>query len=236
MTMRYPMRAMTVLALSISAQMLAPAPLSAAEPSAEGASEGSTRSLYMSLIRQARTDGRPRAAIAYLDDFDRQHPGDREAQLLRVNCLLDLKQVDAARAALGRIPASDRSGPAQAVRGHVLAAEGNWTQAATVYAAALQASPADALIANALGYAQLRAGQSGQGVETLRGARDLAPDDTVVRNNLILALTMTGRLGEADAMLSQVADAKEKARLRQQVAGEAARLAAAGSGSMPRGS
>jgi Flp pilus assembly protein TadD len=202
----------------------------------ETAEQGSTRSLYMALIRQARTDGRARAAIAYLDDFDRQHPDDREAQLLRVNCLLDLDQIAAARTALAHIPATDRTGPTLAMRGHVLAAEGNWKQAAVQYAAALQASPADAFVANALGYAQLRAGQSAQGIETLRGARDLAPEDAVVRNNLILALTVTGRIGEADAMLAQVSNVQEKARLRQQVAGEAARLAATGGGLGPLGS
>lgn len=222
-------------AMALALPILAPVPALAATTSADAERE-STRGLYMALIRQARADGRPRAAIAYLDDFDRQNPDDREGQLLRVNCLLDLDQVTAARAALARIPASDRSGAAQAVRGHVLAAEGNWAQAAVQYAAALQESPADAFIANALGYARLRSGQAGLAVETLRGARDLAPEDTVVRNNLILALTMTGRVGEAEAMLGQVADPAEKARLRQQVAGEAARLAAAGSGAMPRGS
>ncbi|HUD27962.1 MAG TPA: tetratricopeptide repeat protein [Novosphingobium sp.] len=204
--------------------------------SSSDATEGSTRGLYMALIRQARADGRARAAIAYLDDFDKQHPDDREGQLLRVNCLLDLDQVTAARAALSRIPASDRSGAAQAVRGHVLAAEGRWAQAAAQYAVALQESPADAFVANALGYARLRSGQAGLAVETLRGARDLAPDDSVVRNNLILALTMTGRLGEAEAMLAAIPDAGEKGRLRQQVAGEAARLAVTGSGTLPRGS
>ncbi|EJL20476.1 tetratricopeptide repeat protein [Novosphingobium sp. AP12] len=215
-----------MLAAALPLTMLPSGPAIAASTSVDG-NDPSTRGLYMALIRQARTDGRPRAAIAYLDDFDRRHPDDREGQLLRVNCLLDLDQVAAARSALGRIPTSDRSGPAQAVRGHVLAAEGKWTQAAMQYAAALQASPADAFIGNALGYAQLRSGEPGLAVETLRGARDLAPADTVVRNNLILALTMTGRLGEAEAMLNQVTDAREKALLRQQVAGEAMRLAAA---------
>lgn len=202
----------------------------------EASLQADTSDLYITLIRQARIDGRPRAAIAYLDDFDRRHADDREAQLLRVNCLLDLGQVDAANIALRRIPASDRSGGVLAVRGHVLAAQNLWPQAAAQYAAASQASPADALIANALGYARLRAGDTQNAVETLRGARDLAPGDLVVRNNLILALTMTGRLGEAETLMASVADPKEKARLRQQVTGEAARLARAGGGLGPLGS
>lgn len=215
---------------------LASSPALSADAAKDGVPAAATRDLYLTLIRQARSDGRPRAAIAYLDDFERRYPNDRDAQVLRVNCLLDLDQVSAARTALGRIPNGDRSGPVLAVRGHVLAAEGQWGSAATQYAAALQASPADAFTANALGYAQLRSGQGGAAVETLRSALDLAPDDAVVRNNLMLALTVTGRVGEAEAMLARVTDAGEKARLRQQLTGEAARIAAAGSGMTPRGS
>lgn len=223
----------------VMAGLAAAAPAQARPPrgsSEEASPQADTSDLYITLIRQARIDGRPRAAIAYLDDFERRHPDDREAQLLRVNCLLDLGQVDAAGTALARIPASDRSGGVLAVRGHVLAARNQWPQAAAQYAAALQARPADALIANALGYARLRAGDTQNAVETLRGARDLAPGDLVVRNNLILALTMTGRLGEAETLMAGVTDLKEKARLRQQVTGEAARLARAGGGLGPLGS
>ncbi|WP_338057867.1 tetratricopeptide repeat protein, partial [Sphingobium chlorophenolicum] len=57
------------------------------------------RGLYLQLIHQARSDGRPRAALAYLDDFERRYPGDVEARLLRVNSLIDLGQIDAAEAA-----------------------------------------------------------------------------------------------------------------------------------------
>jgi Flp pilus assembly protein TadD len=86
------------------------------------------------------------------------------------------------------------------------------------------------MIANALGYAWLRAGQTAQAVETLRSAHDLAPGDVVPRNNLILALMMNGRVGEAEALLGTVADAGEKSGLRQQVVKEAARLATAAGG------
>lgn len=219
------MRRSFLLAATLPLVAVPVASAGAADTSAQTA-QHSTRGLYMALIRQARSDGRPRAAIAYLDDFDRQNPDDREGQLLRVNCLLDLGQVAAARTALGRIPANDRSGAAQAVRGHVLAAEGAWAEASARYAAALKESPADPFIANALGYALLRSGQAGLAAESLRGARDLAPDDDVVRNNLVLALTMSGRLGEAEAVLAQVPDGQERARVRGQVAAEAARLAA----------
>ncbi|MPS70159.1 tetratricopeptide repeat protein [Novosphingobium aerophilum] len=187
---------------------------------------GSTRSLYLVLIQQARKDGRQRAALAFLDDFDRQYPGDREARILRVNCLLDLGQMGQAQTALALIPATDRSAEAIEIRGHVLAAQERWPEAIAEYRAALRASPANPLTSNALGYALLRQGQPGEAIEALKGAYDLAPRNEVVRNNLALALTVAGRRGEADALLSKVRDATEKARLRQQIAEQAALMLA----------
>jgi Flp pilus assembly protein TadD len=196
-----------------------------AAPTAEEG--GSTRNLYLLLIRQARTDGRARAALAYLDDFDRQYPGDLEARVLRVNCLLDLGQTDAARAAVDRIPANRRNGEASAARGHVLAAQGDWAEAAAQYRIALAASPANALTANALGYAELRAGRTGAAVETLKGAADLAPGNNVIRNNLLLALSLAGRTDEANERFRTIRDFGERATLRQQIADQTAQFSGA---------
>jgi Flp pilus assembly protein TadD len=220
------MRALALLATALAATAPVSSPvLAKAEPAAE---EGSTRTLYLALIRQARLDGKPRAALAYLDDFDRRHPGDREAQVLRVNCLLDLGQTDAAEAALVRVSADDPGGEALAVRGHVLAARARWAEAAQAYAQAQAASPADSFIGNALGYAQLRAGRLAEAVETLKRALDLAPDaahgNALVRNNLALALTATGRTREAAALLARVRNPAERQRLQTRLATEAANL------------
>ena len=177
-----------------------------------------TRGLYLQLIHQARADGRPRAALAYLDDFERRYPGDAEARLLRVNSLIDLGQIDAAEAVV--LPPEAASGGVSAVRGHLLAARGRWNEAATCYGQASRASPADPLLRNALGYALLRAGRFGAAIEALRGASDLAPQLAVVRNNLLLALMVSGRRDEAEAALRRAGDGA----LRQKLAAEAARI------------
>ncbi|MDE8650504.1 tetratricopeptide repeat protein [Novosphingobium album (ex Liu et al. 2023)] len=217
----------------LAALCLGALPPAAARAAPEAQQEtGSTRSLYMLLIQQARSDGRPRAALAYLADFDRQYPGDLDARILRVNCLLDLGQVDQARAALAAIPAGSRNGKASLVRGHVRAAEGDWEAAIGDYAAALRADPADPLTGNALGYAQLRTGRAALAVETLKAALDLAPGNAVIRNNLLLALTMAGRADEAEASLRAIRDAGARARLRGQIAEQSERLAAARGGSV----
>lgn len=197
-----------------------------AEALAEPTGQGSTRTLYLSLIREARIDGRARAALAYLDDFDRQYPRDRDALVLRINCLLDIGQTGEAESLLKRVAPTLRDAGLLEVRGHVAAARGDWPQAARDYAAALEASPASPMIGNALGYAQLRSGDGAQAVESLKSAHDLAPREAVIRNNLALALTLSGRQAEAEALLATVRDAGARAQVRRDVASEAARLSA----------
>jgi Flp pilus assembly protein TadD len=189
------------------------------------------RGLYLQLIRQTRADGRPRAAIAYLDDFDRQFPRDRDAALLRINSLLDLGQVDQAEAVLSAVPRSGKEGgkdgaALDVMRGHILAARGQWDAAVPAYTTAVAADPTSPVLRNALGYALLRAHQPGAAIEALRGAADLAPDDAVIRNNLILAYTVGGqKLAAADA-ISRIEDRHAQAILRRQVMMEAARITA----------
>lgn len=182
-----------------------------------------TRGLYLQLIHQARADGRARAALAYLDDFDRRYPGDADARLLRINSLIDLGQIDAAEA----VPLPGEAGGAvAAVRGHLLAARGRWADAVPSYREAASASPADPLLRNALGYAQLRSGAVRQAVESFRGALDLAPGDEVIRNNLLLAQTVGGERTVVDAGLRQIRDGEARATLRRMLAAEAARIGA----------
>ena len=183
---------------------------------------GATRNLYLQLIHQARADGRPRAAIAYLDDFERRYPDDRDARILRVNSLLDLGDLNGAEAAAAALP----DGGGSAVRGHLLAARGRWSEAIAPYQQAVQASPADPMLRNALGFAQLRAGMPTEAAESLRGALDLSPGAAVIRNNLLLALKAAGQNAEADALLSTIRDGRERDTLRRQIATEAARLPA----------
>lgn len=183
-----------------------------------------TRGLYLQLIRQARADGRVRAALAYLDDFDRQYRDDPEARALRINCLLDLGDLVAAQALVAKIPKDAGGAETEMVRGHVLAAAGRWGDAIGPYQAAVRLSPADALARNALGYAQLRVGQVAPAVENFRASVDLAPGAPVLRNNLLLALLMSGDERQVETRMAGLAPA-ERAILRGQLEKEAARIA-----------
>lgn len=206
-----------VLLLGLAAPAFAGAPAVPLAPS--------TRGLYLQLISQARADGRSRAALAYLDDFDRQYPDDLDARILRINSLLDLGDVDKAETAAAALP-SGNDGRLSQIRGHLLVARGRWDDAVPLYQAAIRANPADAMLRNALGYAQLRAGRYAAAIETLRGAADLAPGEAVIRNNLALALTLDGRTAQAAEILRPVTEPQASAQLSGQLAAEAARIEA----------
>jgi Flp pilus assembly protein TadD len=214
-----PLLPLAALVLALVAQPAAAAPAGETAPAVE------TRGFYLQLIHQARADGRPRAALAYLEDFDRRYPGDVDARLLRVDSLLDLGQVDGAEAALASLPGNASGARVSAARGHILAARGQWAQAVPFYRAATGTNPADPLLRNALGYALLRAGATGEAIEALRGATDLAPSDPVIRNNLLLALAVGGRDADVAAVIGQIRDRQAQAELRGQIAAEARRIA-----------
>lgn len=184
----------------------------------------STRPLYLQLIQQARIDGRARAALAYLDDFDRRYPNDLEARILRVNSLLDLGKVEEAGTLAQALPDDPRHGAVSAVRGHVAAARSDWNGAIGYYQAARTARPADPFIRNALGYAFLRVGRYSESIDALKGAADLAPGDEVIRNNLILALMAAGQDAEANRTLRSIRDADARTDLRKTLLVEVERI------------
>jgi len=183
----------------------------------------STRPLYLQLIQQARIDGRPRAALAYLDDFDRRYPHDLEARILRVNSLLDLGKVEEAGTLAQALP-DDRNGAVSAAQGHVAAARNDWTGAIAYYQAARTARPADPFIRNALGYAFLNVGRYGEAIDALKGAADLAPGDEVIRNNLTLSLFAAGQRAQANRILQAIRDADARADLRKTLLAEVERI------------
>jgi Flp pilus assembly protein TadD len=215
-----------VLTPLLAGALVAGGPLRARSEAAPG--QPATRGLYLQLIQQARTDGRTRAALAYLDDYEKTYSADVEARVLRTNCLLDLRQIDDAQAALAQLRPADHSGrfaaEVNAVHGHVLAARERWADAVPFYAAAVAADPTSAWLRNALGYSLLRARQPDRAVEALRDARDLAPEDTIIRNNLWLAYELSGRGELLTHALGTLPDSDAGALLRRQIEAEAARL------------
>ena len=202
-----------LVALGLVAGLPSPASLIGPAPAEARAAEGqSTRGLYLELIRQARSDGKPRAALAFLDDFDRTYPGDVEAVVLRINCLLDLEAVTEAALLAERLPTGPRAAAlgSEAVRGHVSAAQQDWRKAVRHYENAIKSKPADAYLLSALGYARIQAGSARQAIADLSAASELAPRSPVIRNNLMLAMLLGGDASGVRAMLQTITDDAER--------------------------
>jgi Flp pilus assembly protein TadD len=203
----------------------APALARAATPlEIEAIDAAKSRKLYLITIEKIAKE-RPLAALAYLDDYDRRYKGDPKASLLRADCLMRVDERTAAeqvyRALLsggrGKLADVDQ-GAAWAGLGRVLAARGQWVEAVSALSDAVAKQPVNTSFISDLGYAQMMAGDARGAVFRLRQARELAPQDGVARNNLILALWAAGETREAEQMLQALPDPDERQELRGQIA------------------
>ncbi len=195
-----------------------------APPEIEAIDAAKSRKLYLITIDKIAKD-RPLAALAYLDDYDRRFKGDPKASLLRADCLMRVGERTAAEQVYrtllgggrGKLADMDQ-GAGWAGLGRVLAARGQWVEAVSALNEAVAKQPINTAFISDLGYAQMMAGDSRGAVFRLRQARELAPQDAMVRNNLILALWAAGETRESEQMLQALSDPDERQELRGQIA------------------
>lgn len=175
-----------------------------------------SRTLYLSVIEELREGGKPHAALAYLNDYDRRWKNDAKAQLLRADCLLDIAAYDQAEAIYRAHLNGPLAAAAHAGLGHVAAGRGDWANAVAAFRAAVERDPINYKYLNALGYAELKTHDYRPAVFTLRQAWELAPDNTTIRNNVLIALKASGQMEEVRAILADIgseADRREAERL-----------------------
>jgi Flp pilus assembly protein TadD, contains TPR repeats len=189
-----------------------------------------SRDLHLQLISQLRESGRAHAALAHLDAYEREHPRDARAGLLRGDCLADIGDYAGAEKTYRRLLRTQQAADAYAGLGRVAGLQGRWSEAATQFGEAVKRAPISARHLGDLGYALLRAGDAAGAVFRLRQAAELAPGDARVRNNLILALEAAGQHEAARRLLDQVRDPADRKAL------EEAREALRASGFQPNSS
>ncbi len=164
-----------------------------------------SKKLYLTMIADMRTRGRPWAALAHLDEFDRLYGRDAQAAVLRGDALLDVEDLAGAEAAYrGQLKGAEAA-PAYRGLGRIASRRQDWPEAAKMFAEAVRRAPTTPNYVSDLGYALLKSGDRQGAVFRLRQAHDLAPEDPVIRNNLILALNALGdeaAVKEATARLS----------------------------------
>src|SRR5262249_20060965 len=102
-------------------------------------------------------------------------------------------------------------------RGRLAASQLRWDEAARNFAKAVQGEPSNADFLNNLAFADLRTGRGDASVASLRQAHQLKPQSELIRNNLIIALTLSGDREGARAMLEAIPDAAHRAQVQATV-------------------
>lgn len=169
-----------------------------------------TRKLYLIVVGKLRDQGSARAALSYLDAYDRQYPNDPEANLLRADCLVSIGSIDQAEPVYRSLLRTAYQPAANAGLGKVAMARSDWSGAVDGFQAAVALSPSSTEYVNNLAYAQMRAGRYDMALSIMRQASELDPGNILVRNNLILCLHLSGQTAEVQKMLHAISNPAEQ--------------------------
>lgn len=180
-------------------------------PVAKGLDAARTRKLFLILVRGLRQQGRSRAALAFLTDYNRRFPGDPEALRLQADCLFDIAAYDRAGALYAQLRAGPQAAAANAGLGRIAAERRDWPQAVRWFTAATSLAPTNADDVNNLGFALIRTGHYRHGLNLLRQATQLDPASRIIRNNLILGLTLAGQEPKAARLVRDIKNPRDRA-------------------------
>ena len=174
--------------------------------------------LYLNVIESLIRQERYGAAIAFLDAVKGRDVGARYA-LLRGNALLGLNRREEALAAFTGLDNTPLAAQGWNGKGRVAAAGKQWLDAVANFREAVRAEPSNPDFLNNLAFADMHLDQSGESAAYLREAWELKPDSSLIRNNLLIALTLSGNHEEADAILNKVKSADEREQVRAVIDG-----------------
>lgn len=177
--------------------------------------EQKARNLMLDLVGNMQKEGLPRAALAYLDDYELRYPGDPRAQLLRASSLIDIGDLARAETAYAGLLGGTYAAAAHAGLGRVAAARGQWRAAMAEFDKAVRLSPINVGYLNNLGYSAMKAGDYERAEFVLRQANELEPANASVRNNLLITLHVAGKTAEVERLIAAIASPDDRRAVRQ---------------------
>lgn len=155
------------------------------------ANAATDRRLYADLIRGMIAQGNYYAALAHVQQQQRQQGNTPELRYLEAEARRQLGQQDSAEALYRGLLRTSMAGPAYHGLG-LLYATRDLGQSIEFLRQAVQRQPTDAQTRNDLGYALTRAGRYAPALAELATAVELDPASGKARNNLVLLLILSG--------------------------------------------
>lgn len=163
------------------------------------------RALHGELVRDMLAEGHNHAALAHLQELQRQQGALNDDQrLLRAEAYYRIGEVNAALADYRELTQTKKSGQAWHGIGRIYTPT-QLRQALQAFNEAVKQRPTDAAIRNDLGYALLVAGRATDACRHLYTAYELAPQQGRIVANLVLCEAVRGN-HEAEERLLQVHD------------------------------
>lgn len=190
-----------------------PAPVRSVDGVTSNAPTPEEDELYIALIRGMNERGQSQAALAFLDDYLKRHPGDVEALSLKGEALLRTDQTEAADQIYIQLDRKRIQPVAAFGLGQVRAKVGDWKGAVPQYARAAQAAPTDSRVLNNYGFALLKVEDYAKAYGVLARASQLSPDNTQIRTNFAIAAIRSGREAEVSTILARVPEAERASTL-----------------------
>lgn len=169
-----------------------------------------TQQLYLSVISGLRDQDKPRAALAFLDDYGKRYPGDLRAKLMRAQVQAKLKMFEEAKSRFAELDGTEYAAAGHNGLGIILAHEGRWPDAVTAFRRAVAIRPTEAgFIAN-LGYGLMNMGALEEAEFLLLQARELDPADIAIRTNILLCKYLLGKDAEVAAGIAGFPTERER--------------------------
>ncbi len=179
-------------------------------PPDQALTPASESNLYLGVVNGLIQQGRYEAAIAFLAQYQKSQPPSPRYYKLVGDALSGAGRYDEAVASYRQALKSDYAAQAYNGIGRTLSLRGLWAEAAENFRKAAVLDPSNATYLNNFGYAQLKQDFRGPAlqpvVRELERAHELDPGSALIRNNLALALALSGAKDKYRAFLDTIAD------------------------------
>jgi tetratricopeptide (TPR) repeat protein len=200
---------------SAPAQPIATARVTSRPPAPDGVAPKEETTLYLDVVDGLIKQKRYGAATAFLDGYAaKRRDFEPRYWLLRGEAFLGLNRPDEAMRAYAALAGTALAAEGSNGEGKVSAARLQWRDAAANFQEAVQGEPANPDFLNNLAFADMHLGRADASASYLRQAWELKPDSSLIRNNLLIALSLTGDREGADTVLKNVKNEDEREAVR----------------------